>query len=672
MHEKKEARCGMGVQNDNRLPNRSHKAFIQRYWSTLIVGLFLMIWLLSGCFGRNDQKKQQQLSTEIAKQVALMQTETAQSVNSSSTPVDARTPVTASLTPSVLHTPQETLIPVTCDQASFVADITIQDGTIYPPGAHVEKTWRIKNTGSCTWSTEYALVFEQGDQMNGPSIQPLPVSVSPGETIDLTVWLTTPQQGGYYQGSWKLRNNSGVLFGLNGTLDSPLTVALNVRGPDTSYVYDFVGNVCSAVWQSPSGAVDCVSGDTSTGFITVEYNPALENGVENQPALWAHPNLVNGGWITGTYPEILVHNGDHFRAVLGCLADSPGCDVIFLLDYQSRGKPTMNLDNWKEVYDGHTTIVDIDLGFLAGQSVKFTLRVNVNNNNPEAANAFWLAPRIVFVQPTLTPSSTSTLTSTPTATKSPTPTLTKTGSPIPTNTSAAPRPATSTPTKTPSPTQTPTQTSSPTATPTATATATQTPTPTATPTRTPTPTAVSLGPCYQYPRSGILPTKDSWVEHNKPDTPHGEDPHLHIRPSGKVDRRALLQFDLSTIPAGSRITSATLCINDETGGNYLVEIRLVTSTWDESVTWETQPTVDSIPIGRFILSKKPSVRAGQIDPAVVQAWLDSPSTNYGLMLYPPSGAGDASFTSREGSPVPILAVSYLASATPLEQHYVER
>ncbi len=630
-----------------------------------------------------------------------MQTETAQSPYISSSPTAILTTIPASATHTPIHTPVATLVPTTCDQALFVADITVQDGTIFSPGARFEKTWRVQNAGSCSWSSDYSLVFDHGDLMNGPLLMALPGDVAPGGTIDLTIQLIAPAQGGSYQGAWMLRNPKGVTFGMNGASGSPLTAAIEVRGPNSAYTYDFAANACYADWQSPAGSIPCVSSDFKTGFVTVLYNPALEDGVYTEPAIWTQPDLANGGWITGSYPEIQVVNGYHFRGTLGCLANSPECDVIFSLDYQVSGKPVVNLDNWREIFDGHTTPVDIDLGFLAGKQVKFTLRVNVNNTHPEVANAIWLAPRIVYVQPTATPTATSTSTPSKTPTRTPTRTPTVTGSPVPTNTSTATSGATSTPTRTTTPTHTPTVTviatltstptptvttrptetqtptpteaSSPTATPTPTATATQTATPTATQTSTTTPTvAPTLGPCISYPSNGILAGMDSWVDRTKPDTQHGKDTQLHIRPTGKVDRRALLQFDLSSIPAGSRITSAILYINDETGGNYVVEFRRVTSRWDETVTWNSQPSIDSTPIGSFTLTKQPCVRAGQISLAVVQAWLDSPSTNFGLMLFPPTGGSDAVLTSREGSTVPLLVVTYTAFGTQNDRHYVEQ
>ena len=55
--------------------------------------------------------------------------------------------------------------PSACDRAQFIADVTVPDGTVYAPGAGFLKTWRLKNVGTCTWSTFYAMVFESGNKL---------------------------------------------------------------------------------------------------------------------------------------------------------------------------------------------------------------------------------------------------------------------------------------------------------------------------------------------------------------------------------------------------------------------------------------------------------------------------------------------------------------------------
>ena len=40
-----------------------------------------------------------------------------------------------------------------CDQAQFVSDLTVPDGSSFAPGATFTKTWRLKTIGTCTWTT---------------------------------------------------------------------------------------------------------------------------------------------------------------------------------------------------------------------------------------------------------------------------------------------------------------------------------------------------------------------------------------------------------------------------------------------------------------------------------------------------------------------------------------
>ena len=72
--------------------------------------------------------------------------------------------------------------PAGCDRAQFIADVTVPDGTSFAPGIGFSKTWRLKNVGTCTWTTAYALVFDTGEKMGGPDLVSLPNTVTPGQT----------------------------------------------------------------------------------------------------------------------------------------------------------------------------------------------------------------------------------------------------------------------------------------------------------------------------------------------------------------------------------------------------------------------------------------------------------------------------------------------------------
>jgi len=109
-----------------------------------------------------------------------------------------------------------TLPPVTptssCNAAKFVADVSILDGTILEPGEAFTKTWRLRNSGTCSWTTAYSAVFSNGTAMGGPASQALAGTVNPGQTVDISINFTAPTTGGDYVAYYKLRDAGGVLF----------------------------------------------------------------------------------------------------------------------------------------------------------------------------------------------------------------------------------------------------------------------------------------------------------------------------------------------------------------------------------------------------------------------------------------------------------------------------
>ena len=340
-----------------------------------------------------------------------------------------------------------------CDRATYVSDVTVPDGTTFAPNAPFTKTWRLQNTGTCTWTTAYSLVFVSGDRMGGVATL-IPQTVVPGQTADVGINFTAPSQAGSYRGYWQLMNASGGVFGIGSTANQPFYVDIKVSGSSSSgsTVYDFVSNVCSAQWFSGAGALPCPGTDgDSRGFVLTIANPRLENGTTStQPGLLTFPQFITNGYIQGYYPAVNVLTGDHFQATLDCDYGAADCFVIFRLDYQIGSGPVQTLGTFAERYDGLYNPVDIDLSPLSGQSVKFILTV-LSNGSPSGDRATWIAPHIVrtlaigggnSVAPTQTRIPvTQTLLPVPTDTSTPVPAIpTNTFTPIPvipTNTSTS-------------------------------------------------------------------------------------------------------------------------------------------------------------------------------------------------------------------------------------------
>ena len=111
---------------------------------------------------------------------------------------------------------------VCADSAVFVADVTVPDGTSWAAGQTFNKIWRVRNTG-CPWGAGYQLVFASGEAMSSTRAIPVPNTAS-GATADLLVAMTAPTAPGVHNGTWRLRNASGVLFG------TIVTVKINVLG----------------------------------------------------------------------------------------------------------------------------------------------------------------------------------------------------------------------------------------------------------------------------------------------------------------------------------------------------------------------------------------------------------------------------------------------------------
>ena len=377
-------------------------------------------------------------------------------------------PTVTGTPPTPTATSSATSIPNACDRAQFIADVTVPDGTSFAPGIGFTKTWRLKNVGTCAW-TNYSLIFDSGEKMGGPDSALIPTTVAPGQTVDITIQLTSPTTAGTYRGYWKLKNNTGVPFGIGSAGTKSFWVEIKVSGtgtvpgtatktatagtpstpvtpatPGAGTSYDFVANVCAASWYSGAGQLPCPGTDgDAKGFVLIANPSKLENGTnDSRPGLITFPQNVNNGYIQGIYPIYTVKAGDKFRAIVNCENGATSCYVVFRLDYSLTGSSSIQTF-WAfvEKYEGGIYTADIDLSALVGKDVKFILSV-LSTGSPAGDRALWVAP--IIYNASAAPAAV-----TPTVTTAP-------ASPTVTNTDAAPSETpTSTSTATPSATATP-------------------------------------------------------------------------------------------------------------------------------------------------------------------------------------------------------------------------
>lgn len=119
--------------------------------------------------------------------------------------------------------------PTTCTNSiEFVQDMNVPDDTAFEPGIEFTKTWRLRNNGTCPWTTAYSLVPVGGDEIPAPESVPLATAVAPGQNVDLSVTFTAPEAIGTYRSNWQIANAAGEPFGIDGNIGDAFWVQIEV------------------------------------------------------------------------------------------------------------------------------------------------------------------------------------------------------------------------------------------------------------------------------------------------------------------------------------------------------------------------------------------------------------------------------------------------------------
>lgn len=362
-----------------------------------LTAFILVMVTISACIGRTEPEVQDQVATYAAQTLQAFQVEqTLSAYEAQATQNAAANPTATAIPPTATAKPTEEPVQANCNAAEFVKDLSLADGTTVSAGDSITKSWRLKNVGSCTWTTDYDLVFVEGNSMGAASRIGLSKSVKPGETIDLSILMEAPTTAGSYQGYWMLEDASGNRFGIGDKGNGPFWVKITVT---PKVVYNFVDNYCKADWSSyAKDPLPCpgTENDNITGFVYRVNTPTRENGTyENEAAIFTSPdNNSENGEIVGVYPPFKVQDGDTFKAVIGCMHGFDKCDLRFELQYQIGTGTVKTLASWREIYEGKMNSVTVDLSDLAGKEVTFILKVS--NYKTAAENVgMWIQPRIV-------------------------------------------------------------------------------------------------------------------------------------------------------------------------------------------------------------------------------------------------------------------------------------
>jgi Ig-like domain-containing protein/Big-like domain-containing protein len=159
-----------------------------------------------------------------------------------------------------------------CLNSTFVTDVTVPDGTALAAGQTFNKIWRVRNSGTCAWSTSDELVFVVGEPMTAGTVVALPAT-APGATADLLVPMAAPGALGVHSGTWRTRSASGAFFGtsLSATINVVTANATPVSCPFTPIIHGFSA--------SPTTITPGQSTSLNWGFVEGAQFAEIDNGI---------------------------------------------------------------------------------------------------------------------------------------------------------------------------------------------------------------------------------------------------------------------------------------------------------------------------------------------------------------------------------------------------------
>lgn len=316
-----------------------------------LLSFFVLIgFFLGACnLGTDTSNEQATAAAETANAMVTRALETAAAEN-----IPSATPEPEATATSIpANTATATALPITatntaipCNRAEFVNDVNYPDNTEVATGTAFTKTWRIKNTGSCTWTADYVLLFDSGDQMNAPTSASFTSnSIAPGETVDISVALVAPTTPGTYQGQFKLRSPDNVAFGINDHAQAAFWVKIVVPAAPQLTKPDLLATSFTitpnpAVQNAPVEVSVTIKnqGQTNAGQFKVYWLAGETFTISCQ---WVIPALAAGASITQTC-NTYQYGATHTNITTTVMVDTDG-NAVDESD-ESNNEATLNIE----------------------------------------------------------------------------------------------------------------------------------------------------------------------------------------------------------------------------------------------------------------------------------------------------------------------------------------
>lgn len=96
------------------------------------------------------------------------------------------------------------------DKAAF--DSALPSPNQFVPGQHFYLTWKLKNTGTTTWSGKYKFYYSEGTHLADQNSYEISETVEPGGFLTVVLPATAPAETGTFKTTWTLQNPDGIPF----------------------------------------------------------------------------------------------------------------------------------------------------------------------------------------------------------------------------------------------------------------------------------------------------------------------------------------------------------------------------------------------------------------------------------------------------------------------------
>jgi len=234
-----------------------------------------------------------------------------------------------------------TNLPGCTDQAAFVTDVTVPDGTIFNAGESFTKTWRVSNSGTCAWNSEYTFVYSSGEKSIAPDSSPLSYT-APNESLDISVNLSTPAKKGSATTYFELHNPEGKVIPIDDgrylfvSVYSSGNAAPTSSGPAPTASAGSSGGPCSYT-TDPAKAADVIAAINSyrsqNGRPAYKVNPLLTKAAEAHAGDMACNNFFTHNGTDGSNPATRVASAGYSASsvtenVYGSFPPLSGTDVV--------------------------------------------------------------------------------------------------------------------------------------------------------------------------------------------------------------------------------------------------------------------------------------------------------------------------------------------------------